>query len=64
MDGYIDTRFERLERSLANLIDSIAKYNPSLAQSNELRASDAELKRGLEKREWILTSTMRRGRLG
>jgi hypothetical protein len=48
MDKAIDTRFERLERALANLIDSVAKYNPSAAQAHDLDNADRELSQGLE----------------
>ena len=48
MDTYIDGRFERLERALANLIDSVTKYHPSTPQAAELDAADIELSKGLE----------------
>ncbi|KAF4451785.1 Mediator of RNA polymerase II transcription subunit 4 [Fusarium austroafricanum] len=48
MDTYIDGRFERLEKALANLIDSVTKYHPSTQQGDELNAADKELSRGLE----------------
>ncbi|KAL7792039.1 vitamin-D-receptor interacting mediator subunit 4 domain-containing protein [Trichoderma ceciliae] len=48
MDTYIDTRFERLEKALATLIDSVTKYHPSVVQAEELKAADNELCRGLE----------------
>lgn len=48
MDTYIDTRFERLEKALANLIDSVTKYHPSTAQAEELKTADDELCKGLE----------------
>ena len=48
MDKYIDGRFERLEKALSNLIDSITKYHPSILQADELRAADDELHKGLE----------------
>ena len=44
----MDVRFERLEKALANLVDSIAKYHPSIIQAEELRAADDELFKGLE----------------
>jgi hypothetical protein len=47
MDKYIDTRFDRVEKALTSLIDSIAKYTPSTSQANELAASDRELAAGL-----------------
>ncbi|QPH17895.1 hypothetical protein C2857_002811 [Epichloe festucae Fl1] len=48
MDKYIDSRFERLEKALANLIDSVTKYHPSIIQAEELKAADADLSKGLE----------------
>ncbi|KAF4423806.1 Mediator of RNA polymerase II transcription subunit 4 [Fusarium acutatum] len=48
MDKYIDGRFERLERALASLIDSVTKYHPSIQQGEELNLADQELSRGLE----------------
>ncbi|KAK1768020.1 vitamin-D-receptor interacting mediator subunit 4-domain-containing protein [Phialemonium atrogriseum] len=47
MDKYIDSRFDRVERALASLIDSISKYTPSSTQASELAASDRELSNGL-----------------
>jgi hypothetical protein len=48
MDRYIDGRFERLEKALTNLIDSVAKYNPSVAQAKELSNADQDLYVALE----------------
>jgi hypothetical protein len=48
MDTYIDSRFERLEKALTNLIDSVNKYHPSTIQAKELEAADEELTKGLE----------------
>ncbi|KAF4465691.1 mediator of rna polymerase ii transcription subunit 4 [Fusarium albosuccineum] len=48
MDVLIDSRFERLEKALANLIDSVTKYHPSTAQAKELETADNELSKGLE----------------
>ncbi|KAK3379129.1 vitamin-D-receptor interacting mediator subunit 4-domain-containing protein [Lasiosphaeria ovina] len=48
MDKYLDARFERVERALASLIDSIAKYNPSEKLGEELVAADRELAAGLQ----------------
>lgn len=48
MDSYIDSRFERLEKALTNLIDSVNKYHPSTVQAKELEAADEELTKGLE----------------
>ncbi|KAI1759787.1 hypothetical protein GGR53DRAFT_471005 [Hypoxylon sp. FL1150] len=48
MDKQIDTCFDRVEKALGTLVDSIAKYNPSVAQVNDLGLADAELNKGLE----------------
>ncbi len=48
MDSIIDGRFERLEKALAGLIDSVTKYHPSTSLAEELMAADAELSKGLE----------------
>ena len=48
MDKVIDTRFDRLEKALANLIDSISKYTPSGTQAGDLVASDKDLSDGLD----------------
>ncbi|KAL6904093.1 vitamin-D-receptor interacting mediator subunit 4 domain-containing protein [Trichoderma evansii] len=48
MDTYIDNRFERLEKALSNLIDSVTKYHPSTVQAEELKTADDELCKGLE----------------
>ncbi|PTB76429.1 hypothetical protein M440DRAFT_1333282 [Trichoderma longibrachiatum ATCC 18648] len=51
MDTYIDARFERLEKALATLIDSVTKYHPSPIQAEELKNADNELCKGLEQVE-------------
>lgn len=48
MDKIIDGRFERLEKALAGLIDSVTKYHPSVALAKELELADEELSKGLE----------------
>src|SRR5687768_16980562 len=48
MDKIIDSRFERLEKALAGLIDSVTKYHPSVALARELELADEELTKGLE----------------
>ncbi|KAM3466639.1 hypothetical protein MY5147_001931 [Beauveria neobassiana] len=48
MDKLIDERFERLEKALSGLIDSVTKYHPSMNLAEELMAADAELTKGLE----------------
>ncbi|KAK3687863.1 vitamin-D-receptor interacting mediator subunit 4-domain-containing protein [Podospora appendiculata] len=51
MDKYLDERFERVEKALSNLIDSIAKYNPSPQLAEDLVAADEELAAGLKELE-------------
>ncbi|KAK3390154.1 mediator complex, subunit Med4 [Podospora didyma] len=48
MDKNLDARFERVEKALANLIDSIAKYNPSEKLAEGLVEADKELFKGLQ----------------
>lgn len=48
MDKIIDTRFERLEKALMGLIDSVTKYHPSMSLAEELRVADEDLSKGLE----------------
>ncbi|PFH61913.1 hypothetical protein XA68_15786 [Ophiocordyceps unilateralis] len=48
MDKRIDSRFERLEKALSSLVDSVTKYHPSVAQAEELQAADTQLFLGLE----------------
>ncbi|KAL7627267.1 hypothetical protein AAE478_001456 [Parahypoxylon ruwenzoriense] len=48
MDKQLDTCFDRVEKALGSLVDSIAKYHPSVAQVNDLGLADIELNKGLE----------------
>ncbi|KAI4866102.1 hypothetical protein F4820DRAFT_269709 [Hypoxylon rubiginosum] len=48
MDKQLDTCFDRVEKALGTLVDSIAKYHPSVAQVNDLGLADVELNKGLE----------------
>ncbi|KAI0197579.1 vitamin-D-receptor interacting mediator subunit 4-domain-containing protein [Astrocystis sublimbata] len=48
MNKQLDTCFDRVEKALGTLIDSIAKYNPSTSQVQELGHADAELTKGLK----------------
>ncbi|KAI1826449.1 vitamin-D-receptor interacting mediator subunit 4-domain-containing protein [Xylaria intraflava] len=48
MDKQLDVCFDRVEKALGTLIDSIAKYNPSTNQAQELGNADAELTKGLQ----------------
>ncbi|KAJ6447198.1 mediator of RNA polymerase II transcription subunit 4 [Purpureocillium lavendulum] len=61
MDKYIDSRFERLEKALSTLIDSVTKYHPSVSQAEELKAADEDLSRGLEQGELSRGSSPARG---
>ncbi|KAH8912304.1 hypothetical protein BR93DRAFT_72955 [Coniochaeta sp. PMI_546] len=47
MDKYMDERFERVQRALTSLIDSITKYTPSTTQAHDLAVADKELSDGL-----------------
>lgn len=48
MDKQIGVLFERVEKALTSLIDTMAKYNPSTHQAHELVAAEAELAKGLD----------------
>ncbi|KAI3318728.1 hypothetical protein HD806DRAFT_310382 [Xylariaceae sp. AK1471] len=48
MDKQLDACFDRVEKALGTLLDSIAKYNPSTNQAQELGNADAELTKGLK----------------
>ncbi|KAM0810123.1 putative Mediator of RNA polymerase II transcription subunit 4 [Seiridium cardinale] len=48
MDAQMAARFERVEEALATLIDSVSRYNPTIAQGNELVTADQELFKGLD----------------
>ncbi|EJT78288.1 hypothetical protein GGTG_03389 [Gaeumannomyces tritici R3-111a-1] len=48
MDAVIDARFERVEKALGALIDSISKYNPSISRVSDLVLADRELQDGLQ----------------
>lgn len=53
MDKHLDTRFDRVEKALGTLADSIAKYNPSTNSAREFVAADAELGKGLEECKFV-----------
>ncbi|KAI9733834.1 MAG: hypothetical protein M1818_007101 [Claussenomyces sp. TS43310] len=48
MEKVIDGQFQRLEKALSTLVNSIATYNPNPGFATELVAADQELTRGLE----------------
>lgn len=50
MDKIVDVRFERVEKALATLVESITKYNPQASQAVELANADNELGHGLKQR--------------
>lgn len=47
MDKQIEARFDRVEKALGSLVESIAKYNPSIPLAHELAIADEELTKGL-----------------
>ncbi|KAK3312364.1 vitamin-D-receptor interacting mediator subunit 4-domain-containing protein [Apodospora peruviana] len=51
MDKYLDARFERVEKALAILIDSIAKFNPSEKLADDLATADRQLSKSLQELE-------------
>ncbi|KKA28428.1 hypothetical protein TD95_003039 [Thielaviopsis punctulata] len=48
MDKQIDAHFQRVELALSSLIDSIAKYHPTIAHARELQQADQALTLGLQ----------------
>ena len=48
MLGTLQSRYQRLERALDNLTDSITAYNPSLTAADELVAADDDVSEALE----------------
>lgn len=48
MDKVIDARFERVEKALASLIESVSKYHPNAKQALDLHEADNDLARGLD----------------
>ncbi|KAM0325781.1 hypothetical protein ACHAQA_007083 [Verticillium albo-atrum] len=48
MDDYIDARFERVEKALASLVESVSKYHPYAKQAIDLQDADKELSKSLE----------------
>ncbi|KAK0643884.1 vitamin-D-receptor interacting mediator subunit 4-domain-containing protein [Cercophora newfieldiana] len=51
MEKHLDARFERVEKALTTLIDSIAKYNPSEKLAEDLTTADKNLLTGLRSLE-------------
>lgn len=50
MDEILNAHYERVERALATLIDSITAYNPSPQAALDLVAADDDLSQGLDQR--------------
>ncbi|OHF00479.1 hypothetical protein CORC01_04229 [Colletotrichum orchidophilum] len=48
MDKIIDARFERVEKALASLIESVSKYHPHAKQALDLHEADHDLAKGLD----------------
>ncbi|KAF1848407.1 uncharacterized protein K460DRAFT_275613 [Cucurbitaria berberidis CBS 394.84] len=48
MDDILTTQFERVEKALGTLVDSIAAYNPSPQAAIDLVAADGQLSQGLD----------------
>ena len=48
MDKQIDARFDRVEKALGTLVESIAKYNPSLSMAHDAMVAEEELSKGLQ----------------
>ncbi|TID06595.1 Mediator of RNA polymerase II transcription subunit 4 [Colletotrichum higginsianum] len=47
MDKLIDARFDRVEKALASLIESVSKYHPHAKQALDLHEADNDLAKGL-----------------
>ena len=54
MLSILQTRYQRVEKALNTLIDSITAYNPSITAAEELVAADDEVSEGLEEREYTI----------
>lgn len=48
MDTIIDARFERVEKALASLVESVSKYHPYAKQALDLQEADRLLSEGLQ----------------
>jgi hypothetical protein len=48
MEDILTAQFDRVEKALSTLVDSIAAYNPSPQAAIELVAADEELSQGLD----------------
>jgi hypothetical protein len=50
MDDILNEQFERVERALTALVDSIAAYNPNTQVAIDLVTADDELSKRLDQR--------------
>lgn len=50
MEEILSSQFDRVEKALSTLVDSIATYNPAPQAAIELVAADDELSQGLDQR--------------
>jgi hypothetical protein len=50
MEDILSAHFDRIEKALSTLVDSIAAYNPSPQAAIDLVAADDELSQGLDQR--------------
>lgn len=50
MEDVLNEQFERVEKALTTLVDSIAAYNPATQAAVDLLAADDELSQGLDQR--------------
>lgn len=51
MDQVLSAQFERVEKALGTLVDSIAAYNPAPQAAIDLVVADEELSQGLDERK-------------
>lgn len=50
MDDVLNEQFNRVEKALTTLVDSIAAYNPATQAAVDLVAADDQLSEGLDQR--------------
>lgn len=50
MQAILQERYDRVERALDTLIDSVTAYNPSLNAADELVTADEDVNESLEQR--------------
>lgn len=54
MYATLQSRYQRVEKALDNLLDSVTAYNPSTSAADELVAADKETNQALEQRTFHL----------